>query len=109
MWEEKPKNPNDVAGLHLYRQFRTVITLKENVRIDRNDEEAVFYDAFLTRLRDGTCTIEDYNHIRLKCSNHSMSPRKWRELGFCGDNVTSLFGTNEEVNIDNKNKIKHLL
>ena len=76
MWEVNPKNPNDIAGLSLYRQFLIVLTLTENVQIQQHDSEAAFYDAFLTRLRDGKCTTDDYNHICIRCSDHSMSNRQ---------------------------------
>ena len=54
--EKNPKTENDIFGLNLYRQFQTVIKHKVNVRIQYDDEEAMFYDNFLIRLRDGTCT-----------------------------------------------------
>ena len=63
MWEKKPKTPFHIAGLNLYREFQTVVTLKENLRLEQDDLEATFYDACLTRLRDGKCTSDDYNQI----------------------------------------------
>ena len=108
MWERNPKHPFDIAGFNLYKQFQTVITLKENVRIDNNDTEAAYYDEFLIRLRDGKCTVEDFNNIWIKCSDHSLTPRAWQERSFCGENVTSLFATNEEVNVENKERLKKL-
>ena len=85
-----------------------MITLIENVRIQQDNEEAVYYDSFLIRLRDGRCTPEDYNHIRMRCSNHSISPTEWKERGFCGENVTSLFSTNREVSKKKKRRIMGL-
>lgn len=108
MWEQNPKTDNDIYGLNLYEQFQTVITLTENVRIQHDDEEAVFYDQFLIRLRDGKCTEDDYNHVRMRCSDHSLTDTEWKDRGFCGDNVTSLFSTNQEVNIENKKRILRL-
>ena len=64
MWEGNLKHLFDITGFNLYKQFQTVITLKENVRSDNNDTEAAYYDEFLIRLRDGKCTIEDFNHIQ---------------------------------------------
>ena len=60
---EKTKTPFDIAGLNLYREFQSVVTLKENLRLEQDDLEATFYDTFLTRLRDDKCTSDDYNQI----------------------------------------------
>ena len=65
--------------------------LTKIVRIQQNNEEAVYYDTFLIRLRDGRCTLEDYNHIRMRCSNHSLSLAEWKKHAFCGENVSSHF------------------
>ena len=37
-----------------------------------------------------------------------MSSREWKDRGFCRNDVTSLFATNQEVNIENKERILRL-
>ena len=60
LWEENPKTINDITGFNIYRQFQTVITLKENIRTYNYDDKAMFYDNFLIILRGGECINEDY-------------------------------------------------
>jgi hypothetical protein len=76
--------------------------------IDENDDEAVYYDEFFKRLRDGKCTLHDYERIRKTCSDHSLTPGQWRRRGFLEDGVTALFSTNKEVNEDNVSRLVKL-
>eukprot|EP00978_Attheya_sp_CCMP212_P040764 scaffold226126_cov35-Attheya_sp.AAC.1 len=53
--------------------------VEKNVRIDPNDRDAVIFNDFQIRLRDGKNTEEDAKLVRKLCSRHSMSANKWKE------------------------------
>jgi ATP-dependent exoDNAse (exonuclease V) alpha subunit len=104
LWIRKASNanPHDLAGYGLYQLFRTVIKLEENVRIDPNDPDAVLFNGFQIRLRDGLNTPDgDLLLVREKCSRHSMGLQEWKNRGFDDPNVPHLFCTNVEVNDHN--------
>jgi ATP-dependent DNA helicase PIF1 len=109
LWDQTPTtNEYDSHGRFLYfNYFKTVIHLTENKRIV-NNPEAIYYDQFLTRLRDGECTYDDFQTIRTRCSRNSMTRTEWQERGFTGDNVVRLFTTNKEVNKENEKRLKAL-
>ena len=46
--------------------------LTENNRLDKNNPNAVEFQSFLSRLRDGKNTEEDWNTFRKKCSYYAM-------------------------------------
>ena len=48
-------------GYNLYQMFDTVIILKENNRLDYSDSEAVEFEDFLNRLRNGENAKADWN------------------------------------------------
>ena len=47
---------DDLLGFTLYNQFEDVIILTENNRLDQSDPDAIIFDEFLDRLRDGKNT-----------------------------------------------------
>ena len=51
----------DLFGYLLYSQFDDVVILEENNRLDRNDDDAILFNNFLNRLRDGNNMEEDWN------------------------------------------------
>ena len=63
---------DDLLGFNLRKQFNDVIKLTENKRLDPQDEDALIFDEFLDRLRDGKNTDNDWNTLREKCSHCSM-------------------------------------
>ena len=86
-----------MAGHNTYLVFDCVTKLTFNNRLDRTDEDAVAFDRFLSRLRDGANTVDDWMLCRLKCSHYSMGYREWEDRGFGGTDVTHLYTTNAEV------------
>jgi hypothetical protein len=69
--------------------------LEINTRLDHNDEDAVFFDGFLTRLHDGINTEDDWTSMCAQ-SRSTMHPIKWQNE-FGGDDVMHLYCTNKEV------------
>ena len=63
---------DDLAGWNPRAELTTVVKLTENNRLDTNDLDAVAFDAFLDRLRDGENTKVDHNILREKCSMFAM-------------------------------------
>jgi hypothetical protein len=110
LWVRKASNvlPNDLAGYLLYQLFRTVIKLEENVRIDPNDPDAVLFNGFQIRLRNGLVTKEDVVLVRRLCSRHSMTAKQWKDRGFDDPNVPHSFCTNDEVSNHNARRITDL-
>jgi hypothetical protein len=95
----------DLLGYLLYSQFDDVIILEENNRLDKNDDDAVLFDNFLNRLRDGINTEDDWNILRTKCSYCSIGHAGWVSRGFEGNDVIHLYTTNKEVSSHNHKKI----
>eukprot|EP00978_Attheya_sp_CCMP212_P039456 scaffold205276_cov24-Attheya_sp.AAC.1 len=54
VWNKKASNKgHDADGYSLYQLFGNVVKLEKNVRIDPNDRDAVIFNDFQIRLRDG--------------------------------------------------------
>ena len=66
-------------------------------RVDPTDEMSVWFIAFLLRLRDGNCTVEDWETIVKKCSKDSVLPGEWKRRGFEEDDVVHLCRQNKDV------------
>ena len=81
---------------------------KKNNRVDTTDPDAVKFDTFLDRLRDGENTKEDYNILREKCSIFAMGVEAWKSKGFNDDDVTHLYFTNKQVNNHNNEMIQKI-
>ena len=107
MWElnNSTATAEDIAGRALYHQFTTVANLTVNVRIIAGDDDAQFFDEFLVRLRDGKVTINDYQRIRTTCSRYTLRDREWEQWGFLENDVTHLFSTNREVDVENRRRL----
>jgi hypothetical protein len=87
-----------LSGMHLYfNHFTSVVDLTKKKRIDRDDEDAVVFEALLDRLANGLCSTKDWKLVTKKCSEHSMSRHEWQERGFNDPDKTHLFPTNCEV------------
>ena len=71
LWIDISTN-DDLLGHLLYLQFDDVIILEENNRLDLNDEDAVLFNNFLNRLRNGSNTEEDWDILCKKCSYCSI-------------------------------------
>ena len=91
-----------------FNQFRYVIELNENNRLDDADESSVWFAGFLNRLADAEVTLDDFNRIRDTCSNHTMGNEKWTDLGFENSDITHLYPTNDEVDKHNHYVLKNL-
>ena len=85
-----------------------VVILEENNRLNKSDSDAVLFEEFLSRLRDGENTKSDFNILREKCSYFYMGHEKWKEKGFENDNVIHIFNTNKEVLAHNNKKLLNL-
>ena len=107
LWNKKAKlGSKNWEGFLAYQLFDTAMKLVENKRLDFSDPEAVRYNDFLKRVRDGKNTIEDWKYITGLCSQHSMPRSRW--TAFSGDDVVHLYTTNKEVAASNAECIKKL-
>ena len=66
-----------------FNQFRSMIELNENNRLDSADESSVWFAVFLNRLADAEVTLDHFNILRDTCSNHTMGNEKWTDLRIC--------------------------
>lgn len=81
----------------MYQRFDVVTKLTKNYRLDKNDPDAVRYNDFLLRLRNGANTKDDWNWIKkCCCSKFSMNPEGWKAVSTDMDTV-HLYATNKEV------------
>jgi hypothetical protein len=97
LWSYKCKNSSDDSfGYLLYGCFETAMKLIVNERLDHDDADAIRFEEFLLRLRNGYCTQEDWEYIRDIASRDTVSREKWKP--FEGDDVIHLYSTNKEVN-----------
>ena len=95
LWFPTPRNgSDDQRGFLLYQLFDTVTILRKNERIDGTDPDANTFESFLKRLRNGENTHEDWETLKNKCSQSSLS--NWHEQ-FGGNDVIHLYCTNREV------------
>ena len=106
LWSKARNGSANWEGLCTYSLFTTVMRLTENMRLDRTDPEAVRYEEFLVRNRDGANTIDDWEYITRLCSEHSMPQHEWED--FKGDDVIHLYSTNKEVAARNADCLKRL-
>ena len=63
---------DDLLGFDLRKQFNGVMKLTENKRLDPQDEDALIFDVFLDRSRDGKNADNVWNTLREKCSCYSI-------------------------------------
>lgn len=98
----------DLVGYSLFTHFDDIIVLEENNRLDMNDPDAVIFDDFLMRLRDGKNTEDDWNLLRSKYSKFTMGFDEWKRRGFENEEALHLYCTNREVNNRNSQCIKAL-
>jgi len=71
--------------------------LTESNRLDKEDADAVWFDSFLERLRDGENTDDDWMCMRDLGSRDILRYEQWRQRGFANDDVVHLYTTNKEV------------
>ncbi len=80
LWEKSRSKATSeaLAGMKLYfEEFLTVVELKENMRLNRDDPDADSYESFLNRLADGECTDNDWRTVRDKCSRDTLGQAEW--------------------------------
>ena len=99
LWDDKASNSElDTYGCILFRSLVDVIHLDTNLRLDMSDSNAVYFDLFLKRLRNGKVTKDDFNIISRSCCCHRMGEEAFHEKGFNSNDVTTIFATNDECN-----------
>ena len=99
----------DAMGYNFYNGFFvTVVQLTEVLRLDPNDDEAVWFRQFLGRLRGGELQVEDWKKFVKNCSRDSMTSKEWKERGFEDNDVVHLYCTNKEVDAFNAKKLMEL-
>ena len=93
VWDTRTagKSTNDVYGMFLFQtHFKTVISLKENNRIDGGDSDAIKFDEFLNGLADGKVTLAQWELIRDRCSHDTIGDEEWENCGFNSKDTTYL-------------------
>ena len=97
VWFNKPKHgTNAYQGYFKYKLFGAVVELVENNRLDRDDPDYDFFSSFLTHLRTGQNTFEEWERLCKQCSQHSIDPVRWANK-FDTVDATYIFTTNKEV------------
>ena len=71
------------------------------MRLDVSDPDAVYFDAFLRRLRNGNVTLEDYQFASKTCCRHFMGDIEYNARGFNDSDVTKVHCTNHACNNHN--------
>ena len=89
-------------------QFRTVIKLEQNKRLDEDDSDADEFNKFLEDLADGKVTMVQWEKVQTTCSRHTLKDRIWVERGFTNESTTHLFRTNADVQKKNYAEIQRL-
>jgi hypothetical protein len=92
---------DDFRGYAEYKFFDSVVELTENERIDSEDPDVALFVGLLDRIRDGTCTIQDWRLICKKCTLDEIGVFAWKNRGFDDKEVVRLFLTNAEVDVHN--------
>ena len=99
VWDDKNSNSElDTYGCMLFRNLIDVVHLDVNLRLDMSDSNALYFDSFLKRLRNGKVTTDDFNKISRTCCCHRMGEVAFREKGFYSNDITTIFSTNAECN-----------
>ena len=98
---DNPKASHDLSGYLEYIGFTSVVELTENRRVDPADPDAVEFLSLLDRIRDGTCTKDDWILLCEKCTLDSMGFTAWKNRGFDNTETVRLFLTNVEVDTHN--------
>ena len=83
-----------------------MVILEENQRLDKDDPDAILFEEFLIRLRDGLNNDDDYNLLRAKCSYYSMGDTKWKNNGFDDNDTIHIYRRNSDVLSHNNERIK---
>jgi len=103
VWDDvtKVRGQENKNGCLLFQNLTDVVHLNENMRLDRTDPEAVYFDAFLRRLRNGNVTLDDYQYVSTNCCRHRMGDIEYSRRGFNNHDVTKVHCTNHACNNDN--------
>ena len=108
MWHQA-REGDSLPSQQLYlNQFRSVVELDENNRLDSADESSVWFAGFLNRLADAEVTLDHFNSLRETCSNHKMGNEKLIDLGFENSDISHLYPTNAEVEKHNQSVLKNI-
>ena len=102
MWHQAREGDSLTSQQLYFNQFRYVIELNENNRLDAADESSVWFAGFLNRFADAEVTLDDFNRLRDTCSNNTMGDEKWTDLGFANSDITHIYPTNAEVENHNQ-------
>ena len=103
VWDDvnKVRGDDNKNGCLLFQNVKDVVHLDDNMRLDVSDPDAVYFDAFLRRLRNGNVTLEDYNFVSSNCCRHHMGDIEYTSRGFNANDVTKVHCTNNACNNDN--------
>ena len=69
--------PHNLAGYALYNLFKTVLILTTITRVKPGQERFI---EFLTRLRNGNNTVEDWQYLKDNCSYENKSADDMNEF-----------------------------
>ena len=105
----KKKDEKTMNGLKLWKEhFKTVIELKQNVRIKADDVNAVAFNDFLENLANGAISRRNWENVRDTCSRDTIGDVEWDRRGFNQPSTTYLFTTNREVLKKNHEQLRAL-
>ena len=63
LWHQAQEGDSLLLQQLYFNQFRSVIELNENNRLDAADESSVWFAGFLNQLADAEVTLDDFNRL----------------------------------------------
>ncbi len=91
----------NIGGYQLYRSFTNVVHLTQLMRqVDDGDEDQRKFIDLLPRLRNGDCTIDDFNHLRKRF----YGPDKYQDF----KDAKRIYALNKDCAEYNLHRIKDL-
>jgi hypothetical protein len=82
IWDIHQDQPHDKNVYCEYFRVTSVVELTEIIRVDPIDPDAVHFPSLLDRMRDGTCTEEDWLLLCERCTLDSGGGVVWNKRGF---------------------------
>ena len=108
LWGNDRTTGLDQFGRLLFCSMLHVVHLDKNLRLDASDSDAVFFNGFLQRLRNGSSTHDDFIKVANTCCRHRMGENVFRQRGFLDDDVSFIYTTNAECTRANAKRLIEL-
>ena len=108
LWGNDRTSGYDQLGRILFTSMLHVFHLDRNLRLDPSDSDAVFFDGYLQRLRNGSSTHDDFIKVANTCCRHRMGENVFRQRGFLNNDVSYIYTTNADCSRANAKRLLEL-